>query len=183
MGDDPDGEEVEDESEDPTPLDPNDPEYDPECPDCTFTDLPNIPDVTPVILVNPPTMNGITDFIVKLSISEINNVDTRGLITVRILKDVRWTFKQPYNQSLTTLDGTTLENARWTYSQNASYHIFTTTSVLEGGTTSTLGFEGVFNPRNANGIYTMTAQILAGSGGEIRINNNSDAERIVYFIE
>jgi hypothetical protein len=44
-------------------------------------------------------------------------------------------------------------------------------------------FEGVFNPRNANGIYTMTAQILAGSGGEVRINNNSDAERIVYFIE
>jgi hypothetical protein len=29
----------------------------------------------------------------------------------------------------------------------------------------------------------MTAQILAGSGGEVRINNNSDAERIVYFIE
>jgi uncharacterized repeat protein (TIGR01451 family) len=44
-GDDPDGEEVEDESEDPTPLDPNDPEYDPECPDCTFTDLPSNPGI------------------------------------------------------------------------------------------------------------------------------------------
>jgi uncharacterized repeat protein (TIGR01451 family) len=44
-GQDPDGEDVEDESEDPNPLDPNDPNYDPECPDCTYTDLPQNPEI------------------------------------------------------------------------------------------------------------------------------------------
>jgi hypothetical protein len=80
------------------------------------------------------------------------------------------------------LDGVALNNGDWTYSQNTLYHIFTTNSVIEAGTISTLGFEAVFNPRNANGIYTMTAQIVAGSGGEVRINNNSDAEKVFYFI-
>jgi hypothetical protein len=45
-GQDPNGEDVEDESQDPTPLDPNDPNYDPNCPDCTFTELPDNPQIT-----------------------------------------------------------------------------------------------------------------------------------------
>ncbi|HKK73581.1 MAG TPA: hypothetical protein VJ953_00805, partial [Saprospiraceae bacterium] len=42
-GDDPNDDPVTDESEDPTPLDPTDPEYDPNCPDCTYTELPQNP--------------------------------------------------------------------------------------------------------------------------------------------
>jgi uncharacterized repeat protein (TIGR01451 family) len=45
-GQDPNGEDVEDESQDPTPLDPNDPNYDPNCPTCTFTDLPDNAQIT-----------------------------------------------------------------------------------------------------------------------------------------
>jgi hypothetical protein len=177
------GNEVEDESEAPTPLGTEDPNYNPECPNCTYTDLPSVPDVTVVVLVNSPIINGVTDFNVKLSVSEINNVDTKGLITVSILKDLRWTFKDTYNQDMATLNGTSLDNGKWTYSQNDSHHIFTSTDVLKGGAKSTIGFEAVFDPRSENGIYTFTAQIVAGSGGEVRINNNSDAERIIYFIE
>jgi hypothetical protein len=55
--------------------------------------------------------------------------------------------------------------------------------VIDGGTSSLFGFRARFDPRNAIGVYTMTAQIIAGSGGEVRINNNSDAESITYFIE
>src|SRR5690606_38187442 len=45
-GEDPSGDPVEDESEDPNPLDPSDPNYDPTCPDCTFTELPQTPELT-----------------------------------------------------------------------------------------------------------------------------------------
>jgi uncharacterized repeat protein (TIGR01451 family) len=44
-GQDPEGEDVSDESEDPNPLTPDDPNYDPECPDCTFTPLPQNPKI------------------------------------------------------------------------------------------------------------------------------------------
>ncbi|MBC6992585.1 hypothetical protein H9S92_00270, partial [Lewinella lacunae] len=44
-GNDPDGDPVTDESEDPNPLDPTDPNYDPTCPDCTFTELDPNPEV------------------------------------------------------------------------------------------------------------------------------------------
>src|SRR5690625_6749076 len=41
----PDGEEGEDESEDPEPLGPEDPNFDPECPDCTFVPLEESPSI------------------------------------------------------------------------------------------------------------------------------------------
>src|SRR5690606_39625590 len=44
-GDDPTVDPVEDESEDPNPLDPGDPNYDPTCEDCTFTELSQDPEL------------------------------------------------------------------------------------------------------------------------------------------
>ncbi|WP_458628689.1 DUF7507 domain-containing protein [Winogradskyella sp. PC D3.3] len=44
-GEDPSGDPVEDESEDPDPLDPSDPGYDPSCPDCTVTPIPQEPSI------------------------------------------------------------------------------------------------------------------------------------------
>uniref|UniRef100_UPI0015C7B280 DUF7507 domain-containing protein n=1 Tax=Winogradskyella undariae TaxID=1285465 RepID=UPI0015C7B280 len=44
-GEDPNGEPVEDESEDPSPLDPSDPGYDSSCPDCTVVELPGAPGI------------------------------------------------------------------------------------------------------------------------------------------
>ncbi|NMH23760.1 DUF7507 domain-containing protein, partial [Flavobacterium solisilvae] len=38
-GTDPNNNPVTDDSEDPTPIDPSSPDYDPSCPTCTFTDL------------------------------------------------------------------------------------------------------------------------------------------------
>ncbi|WP_257014142.1 DUF7507 domain-containing protein, partial [Winogradskyella undariae] len=44
-GEDPSGDPVEDESEDPDPLDPSDPGYDPSCPDCTVTPITQDPSI------------------------------------------------------------------------------------------------------------------------------------------
>src|SRR5690606_12910716 len=45
-GEDPNGDDVTDESEDPNPLDPSDPNYDEDCEDCTFTELSQDPELT-----------------------------------------------------------------------------------------------------------------------------------------
>jgi uncharacterized repeat protein (TIGR01451 family) len=295
-GQDPQGNDVEDESEDPNPLDPNDPHYDPNCPDCTYTGLPQnpgiqivktsttvpnrysyvgdvltysltvtntgnvtltnvvvsdpvavvtgspiasllpnqsvvltasytvvlsdlqngqfvniatatgnytddlgdpqtisdnddetipavIPDVTPVITAIPNVMTGKTAFNLTVRVTELNMINTNGLITVRIPKDARLSFKDPYNPALTILGNIPLNNANWTFTEDATNYIFSSMTVIPAGSFSTFGFVAEFDPGFTTGVYTLTSQIVSGSGGEIRINNNVDSERIDYFIE
>ena len=71
-----------------------------------------MPDVTPVITATPNVMHAIQNFNITVRITELNAVDTDGLITVRIPKDVRWVFDGPYDDTLTTLNGITKPAAR-----------------------------------------------------------------------
>ncbi|TRZ76713.1 MAG: hypothetical protein D4R97_00375, partial [Bacteroidetes bacterium] len=140
-----------------------------------------LPDITPNITVSPNVMAGITNFDVTVKVTELNMVNTNGVITVIIPKDSRWVLNGSFNPSLTNLISTSLNNADWSYSSDASYHIFTTTSVIPAGSFSTFGFKATFTPGNTKGLYTITSQILSGSGGENRTNNNVDSEKLDYF--
>jgi hypothetical protein len=140
------------------------------------------PDVTPIITAIPNVMHGTTNFNLFVKITELNLVKTKGFITIKIPKDVRWTFNGAFDQNLTLLGGITLNNSIWTYSEDALNHIFTTTNVLIAGGNSTFGFKAIFSAPNTKGVYTITSQIVSGSGKEIRIDNNVDAEKIDYFI-
>ena len=88
----------------------------------------------------------------------------------------------PYDPSLTVLGGTPLNNPVWAYSQNATQHIFTTTATISAGGYSTFGFKALWDAGQTQGLYTITSQIDSLSGGENRIDNNSDAEKLDYFI-
>jgi uncharacterized repeat protein (TIGR01451 family) len=142
-----------------------------------------IPDVTPVITAIPNVMTGKTEFNLTVRVTELNSINTNGLITVRIPKDARLSFKVPYNPSLTILGNIPLNNANWAFSQDAANYIFTSTTVITAGSFSTFGFVAEFDPGFTKGVYTLTSQIASGSGGEIRIDNNVDSEKIDYFIE
>jgi hypothetical protein len=141
-----------------------------------------LPDVTPIITAIPNVMQGLTEFNLTVRVTELNDIATNGLITVRIPKDVRLSFSQPYNPGLSSLGSTPLNNSVWSFSEDANNYIFTTTSVIEAGGFSTFGFVAEFDPGNSKGVYTLTSQIDSGSGGEIRIDNNVDSEKIDYFI-
>jgi hypothetical protein len=142
-----------------------------------------LPDVTPNITAIPNVMSGITNFNITVKVTELNMVNTNGLITVVIPKDSRWVFNVPYDPALTILGPTALNNAVWSYSSNTLYHIFTTTSVIPAGSFSTFGFKATFSPGNTKGVYTITSQIISGSGGENRTNNNVDSEKLDYFVK
>jgi len=141
-----------------------------------------VPDVTPVITAIPNVMTGPTAFNIIIRITELNQVDTDGLITVRVPRDNRWTLAEAYNPALTELNNISLDNAIWTYSSNATHHIFTTTETIEAGAFSRIGFRALWDAGQTQGAYTITSQIDAGSGGENRVNNNTDAEKLDYFI-
>ncbi len=147
-----------------------------------YLNIATLPDVTPVITAVPNVMNGVTNFYITVQITELNNVNTSGTITVKIPKDTRWVLDGAYDPNLTTLGSTTLNNNVWSYSSDATYHIFTTNSVISAGSYSYFGFRAIWNAGQTVGIYTITSQIVEGSGGENRIDNNVDAEKIDYFI-
>ena len=139
-----------------------------------------VPDLSPAITISPAAIAGVTNIDVIVKVNELNTVNTNGLITVVIPKDSRWALNGSFDPALTELISTPLNNADWTYSSNESYHIFTTTSVISAGSRSVIGFRITFNPGNTKGIASITSQILSGSGGEARIDNNADSKKLEY---
>ncbi len=139
------------------------------------------PDLTPTVIVNPNIMHGVTDFNLVVRVTELNQVNTGTTITVLVPKDVRWVLTDGFNQSLTTLGGTALNNNLWSYSEDTDNHIFTTESVITAGGYITFGCRVTFDPSSTRGVYSITTQIQSGSGGETRSGNNADAESIDYF--
>jgi hypothetical protein len=83
---------------------------------------------------------------------------------------------------MTIIGSTPLNNSVWSYAEDDSYYIFTTTSSINGGNYSTFGFNAKWDAGQTRGVYNITSQIDSWSGGEDRINNNADAEKLNYFI-
>jgi hypothetical protein len=141
-----------------------------------------VPDVTPIITVVPNVMHGPTAFYITVRVTELNNVQTEGQIQVLIPIDYRWVLNGPFNQTLTSLGATSLNNDSWVYSTDGTFHIFTTNASIVAEGFSTFGFNATWNAGQTKGYFTATSQIVSGSGGENRIDNNVDAETIDYFI-
>jgi len=141
------------------------------------------PDITPTLIVNPNIMHGITSFNLTVRITELNMVNTSGAIVVNIPRDSRWTLTNGYIPSLTVIGGTSLDNNEWAYSSDAINHIFTSTTSIPAGEASTFGFRVTFDPGSTRGVYTVTSQVVSGGGGEARVSNNADSEKIDYFQE
>ena len=140
------------------------------------------PDVTPNITAEPNIMHGIQSFDIIIQVTELLNISTYGTITVLIPKDTRWIFS--YLPTAEKINGKPVNNSDWNYAEVGIYHQFTSKSgmVINAGSYSKFGFIAVWNAGSTTGAYTITSQITSGSGGEIRVDNNVDAEKLDYFI-
>jgi hypothetical protein len=85
-----------------------------------------------------------------------------------------------YEPELTELSSTALDNADWSYSDDQHSHIFTTMAVIPASDYSVFGFRATFTPGQTRGVFTITCQIDSWSGGENRIDNNVDSQRLEY---
>ncbi len=142
-----------------------------------------IPDLAPTVSAFSNAMRGPTSFYIIVKVTELNNVKTKGLITVTIPKDVRVLFEGPFDDSLSQLGDFQLNNSEWSYSEDDLNHIFTSLTNIGIRGYSTIGVVADFDPEFAKGFYTLTSQIASGSGGEVRASNNVDADKIDFFIE
>ena len=138
-----------------------------------------------MITAQPNVMNGPTDFNIIVRVNELHQVATEGTITVRVPKDERWTLREAYDAELLTLNGLPIENSKWVMTENPTQYVFTTVNpqiVIPAGGFSNFGIKARWASEAQQGLYTISVQIDSFSGKENPINNNSDAEKIDYFI-
>lgn len=139
-----------------------------------------VPDLTPVIYARPSTVYNTTNMSVVVDVFELLGVPTSGLITVRLTKDPLLPLVFPPTAS--SVGGRSVQNSAWSLdSSNPSYYTLTTSSVVAAGDKLSFGLTGQLIPGATTGVLTVSSVILGGSGGEVRVNNNVDADKIDYF--
>ncbi|MBV2246227.1 MAG: hypothetical protein KUL83_03630 [Lentimicrobium sp.] len=141
-----------------------------------------LPDLTVNLTASINIMEGTTPFCVYLKITELNKVNTAGTIRVIMPRDSRWTIDGDFDTSLTLLENFTLNNPDWSLDlSNDNYYIFSTDASISAGEFHQVGFRAMYNPGYTKGVYSITSQLVPGSGGDLSGSNNSDSEKIDYF--
>ena len=144
------------------------------------------PDLTPRIAVIPAAVHGTQVLEVVLSAIEVGGVvPTDGTpITVRIQKNpLLSNFVWNPAQATAPANGNiSVQNSIWTATQDASYYIFTTTTVIPANSQRRLAFYLTLTPGTSEGAFSLPVSIPAGAGGgEVNLLNNQDAEQIQFF--
>ncbi|GAB4024626.1 leucine-rich repeat domain-containing protein [Spirosoma koreense] len=138
------------------------------------------PDLTPVLYARNSTISGSQPISIVVDIFELNNVPTSGPITVKVSKDARIALS--FNPTLTSVGGRPVKNSAWSFSgPSGGFYTLTTAQIMGGGESLSFGLTGTLTPGATSGALTASAVIVAGSGGEVVIDNNNDADKIDYF--
>ena len=137
-------------------------------------------DLVPVMYTLPSIQYGTTNFSVVVDVFDMLTTATNELITVYITKDPLAVLS--FNSSAVSVGSKIVQNSVWTFDDsNTNFYILRTNEVIEGEGHKSFGLTGVMTPGNTQGTLTVSTTIMAGSGGEVNISNNSDADKIDYF--
>ncbi len=142
------------------------------------------PDLSPIMTILPGNIAGVSGVAVAVEVVEVNDVDTDGgVIIVRIPSDPRFVFV--WDISLSNAALVQVNNTFWNYLGNNGFvHTWTYNGpggVIPAGLRASFGFEAIYDPQATDGQTTITATIVPTSGGECKLTNNTDSERLVYF--
>lgn len=137
-------------------------------------------DLVPTIYARPTTVYGLTTMTVVVDVLSLKDVATTEPITVKLTKGTSVTLN--FTSTDTNVGGRTVQNSRWTLNNSdPSYYTLQTTQLIAPGDKLSFGLSGSINPGSTSGALTISAVIVGGSGGEVRIDNNADADKINSF--
>ncbi|UFH56133.1 CshA/CshB family fibrillar adhesin-related protein [Spirosoma sp. KNUC1025] len=139
------------------------------------------PDLTPIIYARATTVYNTTNISVVVDNYELNGQSSSGLITVKVTKDPK--IRLSLNTTATLVGGRPVQNNVWSLDADSDtdYYVLTSNSSVTAGGVLSFGMSGVLTPGATSGTLTMTATISEGSGGEAKISNNIDADKIDFF--
>ena len=138
------------------------------------------PDLIPILYVQPTTVYGTANISVVVKVSELNNVATTGAVVITFAKDPLLTLSFDPNQTL--IGGQPVQNSGWVFdSSDPNVYTLTNSQPNAANNSRSVGLTGQLLPGNTKGNLGVS-MIVQGAGiGELRVNNNSDAEKIDYF--
>ena len=137
-------------------------------------------DLTPIMYARPGVVYGDSPVTVVVTVMELNGVASRGPITLKISKDARLGLS--LDKSLTSVGGQPVQNSAWSVdATDAHFYVLTSSGVITGGGPLSVGLSGLLSPGSTSGVLTVSAVVVGGSGGEVRLINNTDADKIDYF--
>ena len=138
------------------------------------------PDLTNVVYARPSSAYNTTPLTVVVDVSEVLGQPSSGQIRVLLSKATKASLS--FDPNATTVGGRAVQNSSWQVdNSNSSFYILTTNQSVPARGKLSFGFTGTLTPGATSGTLTLTSAIEAGSGGEIRSNNNADADKIDYF--
>jgi len=142
------------------------------------------PDLAPTLTLLPNVVQGVSPMVMIFDIREIENVDTRGPIVIRMPDNEKFQFT--YDPTLTSLGFSIVNNKDWLYvpptpAPGPKFHMWVFVGKINGHATSSIGIKGTFDPQGADGVATFTATVIPYSGSECNPTNNTKGEELEYF--
>lgn len=146
----------------------------------TNVSAPQFADLVPIMYTLPGTQYGTTNFSVVVDVFDLVTTPSSGTAVVYLTKDPLVDLS--FNPASVFVGGKLVQNSSWTFSNsNPNFYILTTSAVIPGEDKLSFGLTGVLTPGNSQGALSISSTIVGGSGGEVKIDNNSDADKIDYF--
>ncbi|WP_191041179.1 Ig-like domain-containing protein [Spirosoma validum] len=138
-----------------------------------------IPDLSPITYARPTSVYNNSDITVVVDVLELNLVATSGQITVRVTKDPKASLT--FSPTATNVGNRSVQNSAWTFdNSNGNYYILRTNQPVAPGDRLSFGFTGTLAPGATTGVVTVSS-VITGIAGEVKANNNIDADKIDYF--
>ena len=139
------------------------------------------PDLIPLLYVTPSLAYNTTTGSVVVDVFEINSTPTSGTIRVHISKSSLLSLS--FDPGATGFLGHPVQNSVWTFdgTSNSNAYILTTTQVIGAGSRLSVGLSSTLTPGQTRGRLSITATLVGGSGGEMTLTNNTDADQLEYF--
>ena len=151
------------------------------CTATTSVSVTTAPDLTATLYARPSSTYGTNTISLVVDLTEINSVPTSGPVTVYITKDTKAPLS--FSATGTSVNNRPVQNNAWSFdgTSNESFYILTTTQVIPANGVLSVGLQGTVIPGATEGVLTLSATLESGSGNELRINNNTDSDKIQYF--
>ncbi|CAN5187581.1 hypothetical protein BH09BAC4_BH09BAC4_32730 [soil metagenome] len=88
-----------------------------------------------------------------------------------------------FDPGATSFVGRAVQNSLWTFdgTSNSDAYILTTTQPMGAGGKRSTGLSSTLTPGQTKGRVSVTATLVGGSGGEVTLTNNTDADQVEYF--
>lgn len=143
-----------------------------------ITAPPALPDLSPVIYVQPTVVSVTAPVSVVVDVHELNSVALTGTVKVRISRDASLVLS--FDPVASAVGGHSVQNSSWSFNgSDPGYYELTAVGGVSAGIVLSFGLTGTLDSNNSKGEFGVSAVVLS-SVSEQRTDNNTKAALVQY---